>query len=85
MPGLGPYESLQMLPISLRTWLPLRAQEIYREAFNAAWERYADSPAALAGPAAIEEAVSRSAWAAVRSKYRQDPATRRWRLIAAYA
>lgn len=75
-----PYESLQALPSLLRTYLPLRAQEIYWEAFNAAWERYADSAAHL-GPAAVEEAVSRSAWAAVRRKYRQDPVTRRWRLI----
>lgn len=76
-----PYESLQALPPSLKTHLPLRAQELFREAFNAAWDQYADLLADH-GPAAIEEAVSRSAWAAVRSKYRQDPGTRRWRLIA---
>lgn len=74
-----PYKSLQELPSSLKTHLPLRAQEIYREAFNAAWEQYADL-LTRQGPAAMEEAVSRSAWAAVRRIYRQDPVTRRWRL-----
>ena len=76
-----PYESLQALPASSRTHLPLRAQEIYWEAFNAAWEQCADSLGRQC-PAAIEEAVSRSAWAAVRRKYRQDPVTRQWRLLA---
>jgi cation transport regulator len=77
-----PYESLQALPSSIKTHLPLRAQEIYREAFNLAWEQYADL-LARQGPASVEEAVSRSAWAAVRRKYRQDPMTRQWRLISA--
>ncbi len=81
MPGQWPYESVDSLPSLLRKNLPLRAQEIYREAFNLAWEHYAES-AARSGPAAIEEAVSRSAWAAVRRKYLQDPATKRWRLAA---
>ncbi len=76
-----PYESLQALPPSLRSHLPLRAQEIYRQAFNEAWEQYADLMARQ-GPAALEEAVSRSAWAAVRQKYRQDPVTLQWRLLA---
>ena len=75
-----PYESLEALPSSLKTYLPLRAQEIYREACNAAWEQYADT-LSLQGPAAIEEAVSRAAWAAVRRKYRQDPVTGQWRLL----
>ena len=79
-----PYETLQSLPSSLRTHLPLRAQEIYWEAFNAAWEQYADL-LSRQGPAAVEEAVSRSAWAAVRRKYRQDPVSRRWRLLSAGA
>jgi cation transport regulator len=77
-----PYESLQALPSLLRTHLPLRAQEIYRDAFNAAWEQIIDSVAHL-GPAAVEEAASRSAWAAVRQKYWQDPVTRQWRLMSA--
>lgn len=75
-----PYESLEALPADLKLHLPLRAREIYWEACNAAWEQYADSPL-LYGPAAVEEAVTRAAWAAVRRKYRQDPVTRQWRLL----
>ena len=77
-----PYESIQALPERLRRNLPLRAQEIYWEAFNAAWRHYADLLSEQT-PAALEEAVSRSAWAAVRRQYRQDRATGRWRLMAA--
>ncbi len=76
-----PYESLQALPPTIRRQLPLRAQEIFWEAFNSAWEQWAD-PLTRQGPAAIEEAVSRAAWAAVRRAYRQDPITRQWRLIS---
>jgi cation transport regulator len=79
-----PYESVQALPERLRQYLPLRAQEIYREAFNAAWRQYTDL-LSNKPPAALEEAVSRSAWAAVRRQYRQDRATGRWRLMAAGA
>jgi cation transport regulator len=76
-----PYENFQAPPSALRKHLPLRAQEIYCEAFNAAWEQYAEL-LSRQGPAALEEVVSRTAWAAVRCKYRQDPVTRQWRLLA---
>jgi cation transport regulator len=76
-----PYESLQALPSALKMHMPLRAQQIYWEAFKSAWEEYADL-LARQGPAAVEEAVSRVAWAAVRQHYRQDPVTKRWRLAS---
>ena len=37
-----PYETIKALPERLRQSMPLRAQEIYWEAFNAAWRHYAD-------------------------------------------
>lgn len=77
-----PYESIQALPEQLRQNLPLRAQQIYREAFNAAWRQYVDFHAD-AHPVALEEAVTRSAWAAVRRHYQRDTATGRWRLMTA--
>jgi cation transport regulator len=77
-----PYETVQALPERLRQFLPLRAQEIYWEAFNTAWGQYADTHH---HPAALEEAVSRSAWAAVKRHYRQDTTTGRWRLLTAPA
>jgi cation transport regulator len=76
-----PYESIQALPEQLRQNLPLRAQQIYRDAFNAAWRQYIDF-LSDAHPAALEEAVSRSAWAAVRRHYWRDGATGRWRLMS---
>lgn len=75
-----PYESIQALPAPLRHTLPLAAQRIYWQAFNDAWGEYTDTLGS-ASPAALEEAVSRSAWAAVRRQYRRDMGTGRWRLI----
>jgi cation transport regulator len=77
-----PYESVQALPEQLRRNLPLQAQQIYRDAFNAAWRQQVDFDGD-AHPVALEEAVSRSAWAAVRRQYRRDEATGRWRLMTA--
>ncbi len=36
------YKAIDELPDSVRNHLPEHAQEIYREAFNHAWEEYAD-------------------------------------------
>ena len=37
-----PYRSNADLPIPVRRHLPPPAQDIYREAFNSAWNTYAD-------------------------------------------
>jgi cation transport regulator len=56
-----PYAINDDLPVSVRSHLPPHAQDIYREAFNAAWDRYGG-----------EEAVPhRIAWAAVKRRYRK--------------
>lgn len=60
-----PYETLADLPASIRR-LPGHAQEIFRAAFNAAWQSYADR-----GPEAQEEIAHRVAWAAVKKRYRK--------------
>lgn len=57
-----PYLTNEDLPRSVRDHLPDHAQDIYREAFNHAWERYAADPAR-------EEIVHRIAWAAVKKTY----------------
>jgi len=55
-----PYTSNSQLPPPLRKALPRHAQDIYRSAFNDAYEHY--------GPA--REAVAhRIAWAAVKRRY----------------
>ncbi len=37
-----PYRSKQELPDSVQRVLPEHAQEIYKEAFNSAWDQYKD-------------------------------------------
>lgn len=55
-----PYSSTADLPPAVQRILPLHAQDIYREAFNQAHERYAD-----------EEIARRVAWAAVKKSYQK--------------
>jgi cation transport regulator len=57
-----PYAHNQELPVNLQHILPLHAQDIYREAFNHAFEAYS-------GDARQEEAAHRIAWAAVKRSY----------------
>jgi cation transport regulator len=57
-----PYASNRDLPPSGRSPLPEHAQDIYREAFNAAWRQYAASPRQ-------EQTAHRVAWAAVKKRY----------------
>ena len=60
-----PYGSNFDLPPSVREHLPVHAQDIFREAFNAAWDRYGES-------LEEREAVAfRVAWAAVKRTYRK--------------
>ena len=61
-----PYPSIDDLPEPVRAHLPPHAQEIYRAAFNAAWQTYADR-----SPQAREEVAHRVAWAAVKRRYRK--------------
>ena len=57
-----PYRANQDLPSALRNHLPEHAQEIYREAFNRAYQAHADDPRR-------EEAAHRIAWAAVKRSH----------------
>jgi cation transport regulator len=66
-----PYKTLTELPESVRDNLPEHAQEIYKEAFNSAWEEYANLAARRDG-ASQEEVAHRVAWAAVKQKYEKD-------------
>jgi cation transport regulator len=59
-----PYSSNAELPTGVRRHLPGAAQDIYREAFNHAWDSYADDPRR-------EEIAHRVAWAAVKRKFRK--------------
>lgn len=63
-----PYSRIDELPASVRDNVPKHAQEIYKEAFNGAWEQYKD-PDDRNGDASREETAHRVAWAAVKQKY----------------
>jgi cation transport regulator len=56
-----PYETNEDLPPAIRQHLPAHAQDIFRAAFNSAWESYG----------ADEEIARRVAWAAVKKRYRK--------------
>lgn len=63
-----PYRTLSALPDSIREHLPKHAQEIYRAAFNSAWEGYRD-PRDRRDDASREEVAHKVAWAAVKQQY----------------
>jgi cation transport regulator len=56
-----PYNDTSELPESVRNVLPDHAQDIFKEAFNSAYEEY--------GGGDQEETAFRVAWAAVKQKY----------------
>lgn len=66
-----PYHSLTDLPDPVKDNLPKHAQEIYKEAFNSAWDQY-DEPEERRGDASREETAHRVAWSAVKKKYEKN-------------
>ncbi len=58
-----PYDRNEDLPAPLRHHLPIHAQDIYREAFNHAWERLGGGD---------ESRAHRIAWAAVKRSYEKQ-------------
>ena len=73
-----PYDSIRDLPDSVKEHLPKHAQEIYKEAYNNAWEQYKD-PSQRRGDASHEETAHRVAWAAVKKEYEKDEDSGRWK------
>ncbi|MES2311962.1 MAG: putative cation transport regulator ChaB [Pseudomonadota bacterium] len=63
-----PYKAISDLPDSVRNHVPAHAQEIYKEAFNHAWNEYADEDERR-GDESREEAAHKVAWAAVKKQY----------------
>lgn len=63
-----PYDTRSELPDSVRDNLPPHAQDIYKEAFNHAWEEYSD-PEDRRGDSSREETAHRVAWSAVKEEY----------------
>ena len=63
-----PYSSTNDLPDGVKNNLPAHAQDIYKEAFNSAWDEYKD-PDDRDGDASREEVAHRVAWSAVKQTY----------------
>jgi cation transport regulator len=64
-----PYDRVADLPDAVRDHLPEHAQEIYRAAFNSAWNEYHEDDAR----------AHRVAWAAVKEKYEKNENTGKWK------
>ncbi len=64
-----PYQSLSELPDQVKDNLPKQAQEIYKEAFNHAWQQYKDPDDRDDSREAVAHKV---AWSAVKEKYRKE-------------
>ena len=65
------------MPAGVRENLPKHAQEIYLEAFNNAWEQYAN-PEDRRGDASREETAHRVAWSAVKQTYEKPEKSGMW-------
>lgn len=61
-----PYARNAELPRQVRDHLPAHAQDIYREAFNHAWDEYRD-PGERRTPESREEVAHKVAWTAVKN------------------
>ncbi len=72
-----PYNSLDDLPERVKNNLPKHAQEIFKEAFNNAWDEY-KNPKKRRGKATREETSFKVAWAAVENEYHKD-SSGKWR------
>jgi cation transport regulator len=57
-----PYANRSELPDSVKDNLPAHAQDIYKEAFNSAWDQYDHE----------ESRAHRVAWGAVEKKYHKN-------------
>ena len=68
-----PYKSIADLPDSVRDHLPSHAQEIYKKAFNSAFDEYKER-----SPEKREETAHKVAWSAVKKKYRKDEKSGKW-------
>ncbi|RXJ83325.1 ChaB family protein [Arcobacter sp. CECT 8985] len=66
-----PYKSINELPKQVKDNLPKHAQEIYKEAYNNAWEEYKE-PKDRKGDISREEISHKVAWSAVKNVYKKN-------------
>jgi cation transport regulator len=72
------YKSNSDLPDSVKGVLPNHAQEIYRKAYNSAWEQY-NEPGERRGDNSREETAHKVAWSAVKKQYEKNEKSGKWR------
>lgn len=65
-----PYKHRSDLPDSVSNVLPPHAQDIYKEAFNSAWDEYKDKDDRR-GDDSREETAHKVAWSAVKHSYKK--------------
>lgn len=70
-----PYKSNSELPDSVKNVLPEHAKEIYRKAFNNAWEQYKNPSDRNASH---EETAHKVAWSAVKKEYKKGSDDNKW-------
>jgi len=66
-----PYKELIDLPEQVRDALPIHGQEIYRAAYNNAWDEY-KKPEDRKDDSTREETAHKVAWAAVKKVYHKN-------------
>lgn len=66
-----PYKNIDELPKQVTENLPEHAQDIYKEAYNNAWDEYKDSDDRK-GNDSREEVSHKVAWAAVKNQYKKN-------------
>lgn len=65
-----PYTRKRQLPKQAKNVLPSKAQDIFKEAYNNAFDRY-KTKSKRRGDESQEEAASKVAWSAVKKKYKK--------------
>ncbi len=66
-----PYQKITQLPRGVRNSLPVKAQEIYRKAYNSALEQYKSSSKRREDED-LETTAHKVAWGAVKQVYERD-------------
>lgn len=69
------YETIEDLPESLTSILPVEAQKVYLEAYERSWETYKEEQS---GELNRESVAHRDGWSAVRREFEKDDASGRW-------
>src|SRR5690606_41626766 len=69
--NLSLHDALPIFPDSVKDNLPTHASEIYKEAFNSAWDEYKD-PSDRRGDDSREETAHQVAWGAVKKSYEKN-------------